>query len=117
MTGLIGVTGASGQVGRRVVARLAAAGAPQRLIVRDPSRAPRPSGVDTQVAVATFADRPALQAAFTDVETLLLVSAAEDADRMALHANAVKAAVSQRRPRRVPVVPRRGSGVDVHLRP
>jgi uncharacterized protein YbjT (DUF2867 family) len=96
VNGLIGVTGASGQVGRRVVARLAAAGAAQRLIVRDPTRAPRPSGVDIEVAVATFADRPALQAAFSGLDTLLLVSAAEEADRLTLHANAVKAAVGAR---------------------
>jgi uncharacterized protein YbjT (DUF2867 family) len=92
MSGLIGVTGASGQVGRRVTTRLAAAGAAQRLIVRDPARVPILSDVDPQVAVATFADRPALQAAFTGVDTLLLVSAAEEADRVTLHANAVKAA-------------------------
>jgi uncharacterized protein YbjT (DUF2867 family) len=96
VNGLIGVTGASGQVGRRVVARLAAAGAAQRLIVRDPARAPRPSDVDIEVAVAAFADRPALQAAFTGVDTVLLISAAEEADRLTLHTNAVKAAVGAR---------------------
>ena len=34
------VTGATGEVGGRVAARLAAEGVPQRIVVRDPSRAP-----------------------------------------------------------------------------
>ena len=36
----IAVTGASGVLGGRVAARLSAAGAPLRLVVRDPERAP-----------------------------------------------------------------------------
>ncbi|MDG4766128.1 NAD(P)H-binding protein [Solwaraspora sp. WMMD406] len=37
---LVGVTGATGRLGGRVAHRLAAAGAAQRLLVRDPARAP-----------------------------------------------------------------------------
>ncbi|MFD0597647.1 NmrA family NAD(P)-binding protein [Catellatospora coxensis] len=36
----IAVTGATGRLGARVAHRLAEAGLPQRLVVRDPSRAP-----------------------------------------------------------------------------
>ena len=38
---MLAVTGATGQIGGRVAVRLALLGLPQRLIVRDPSRAPR----------------------------------------------------------------------------
>jgi nucleoside-diphosphate-sugar epimerase len=38
---MLAVTGATGQIGGRVAARLASLGLSQRLIVRDPSRAPR----------------------------------------------------------------------------
>lgn len=44
MTGLtrpIAVTGATGQLGGRIADRLAAHGIPQRLLVRNPSRAPQ----------------------------------------------------------------------------
>ncbi len=45
-TSLIAVTGATGELGRRVAARLAALGQPQRLIVRNPVRAPQHPGVE-----------------------------------------------------------------------
>jgi uncharacterized protein YbjT (DUF2867 family) len=96
---LVAVTGATGQLGRRVVARLAARGAGQRLVVRDPDRAPRPAGGTVEVAVADFADPRALRAAFTGAGTLFLVSAGEAADRVSLHANAVDAAVAAGVPR------------------
>jgi len=38
---LIAVTGATGELGGRVAARLAKLGIAQRLVVRDPKRAPR----------------------------------------------------------------------------
>lgn len=37
---LLGVTGATGRLGGRVARRLAAAGAAQRFLTRDPTRAP-----------------------------------------------------------------------------
>jgi NAD(P)H dehydrogenase (quinone) len=90
--GLVGVTGATGQLGGRVARRLAAAGAPQRLVVRDAARAPSLPGA--QVAVATYADGDALRRALEGVGTLLLVSASESADRVAEHRSAVDAAVA-----------------------
>jgi NAD(P)H dehydrogenase (quinone) len=96
-TGPVVVTGASGQVGRRVAARLAGRGVAQRLVVRDPERAPRLEGAE--VAVADFADPAALRATFTGAGTLFLVSAAEAADRVGLHGNAVDAAVAAGVPR------------------
>ena len=45
---MIAVTGASGFVGARVAARLAERGAPIRLVVRDPSRAPELPGAEVR---------------------------------------------------------------------
>lgn len=89
---VIAVTGSTGVVGGAVARSLAASGEPIRLIVRDPSRAPQLPGAD--VATATYADRAAMQAALIGVQTLFLVSASEDANRVALHMSAVDAAVA-----------------------
>ena len=86
----IAVTGATGAVGGRIAARLAALGVAQRLVVRDPSRAPELPW--TTVAQASYADPDALRRALTGVPTLFLVSAAEAPDRRAQHLAAVEAA-------------------------
>jgi NAD(P)H dehydrogenase (quinone) len=89
---VIGVTGATGVVGGAVARGLAAAEQPIRLIVRDTARAPQLPGAE--VATATYADGAAMQAALVGVQTLFLVSASEDANRVALHTSAVDAAVA-----------------------
>ena len=88
---LIAVTGATGGIGGRVARRLADAGIRQRLIVRDPARAPDIAGAE--IAVADYSDVPALTAAAHGVDTLLFVSAGEHADRIGLHRGAVDAFV------------------------
>jgi uncharacterized protein YbjT (DUF2867 family) len=88
--GLIAVTGATGKIGGRVTRSLAADGAELRLVVRDPARAP---DVPAEVAQAEYGDGPAMRAALAGVDTLFLVSAAEDPERVGLHTNAVDAAV------------------------
>ena len=89
----IGVTGATGGLGGRVARRLADHGVPQRLLVRDAARAP-----DLERAeVATFGgydDAEGFRRALEGVDTLFLVSAAEDRDRVALHRRMVDAVVS-----------------------
>ncbi|SDD75293.1 SDR family oxidoreductase [Glycomyces harbinensis] len=90
--GIIAVTGATGQLGSRVARMLADRGVPQRLVVRDPSRAPELDGAE--VAVASFEDESALRTALSGVDTLFLVSAHESADRMPEHRSAVRAAVA-----------------------
>ncbi len=85
-----GVTGATGHIGRGVADRLAAAGVRQRLVVRDPARAPALPGAT--VARAQYRDGDAMEAALTGVHTLLLVSAGESADRVTEHLTAVDAA-------------------------
>ncbi|WP_432510128.1 SDR family oxidoreductase [Kineococcus sp. SYSU DK001] len=90
--GLIAVTGATGQVGGRVARGLAAAGVPQRLVVRDPGRAPDLDGAD--VRAAAYDDGEALRHALDGADVLLLVSAAEHADRLAQHRTVVEAAAA-----------------------
>ncbi|MEU4393145.1 SDR family oxidoreductase [Kribbella sp. NPDC023855] len=89
---MIGVTGATGQLGGRIARRLAAGGVPQRLVVRDPARAPELPGAE--VAQAAYGEHAALLNALDGVDTLLLLSATESADRVSLHKATVDAAVA-----------------------
>ena len=84
------VTGATGHVGGRVARRLADAGVPQRLVVRDPGRAP--ALPKTEVVQASYGDRDALRRALHGATTVFFVSGAEAADRLAQHRNVVRAA-------------------------
>jgi NAD(P)H dehydrogenase (quinone) len=68
------VTGATGEVGRRVAEGLAGLGFAQRLIVRDPARAPRLAGAEVAV-VSGYSDARGMGAALAGIETLFLVSA------------------------------------------
>jgi NAD(P)H dehydrogenase (quinone) len=88
----IAVTGATGQLGGRVARRLAAAGVPQRLLVRDPERAPRLPGA--AVVPASFSDGAAVRKALAGLKTVLMVSASETADRVDQHRAFVDAAVA-----------------------
>ncbi len=87
---MIAVTGATGRLGGRVARHLAAADSPQRLLVRDPSRAPQLPGA--QVARADYGDANAVQRALTGVATVLMVSASETLDRVAQHRTFIDAA-------------------------
>jgi uncharacterized protein YbjT (DUF2867 family) len=92
---VIAVTGATGSLGGRVAARLAAAGdVPLRLVVRDAGRAPRLPGAEVRENPGGYADPAGLTAALTGVHTLYLVSAAEAEDRLRQHLDAVDAAVA-----------------------
>lgn len=88
----LGVTGASGRLGGRVARRLAAAGVTQRLLVRDPARAPALAGAS--VVGATFGDRPAVVEALAGLRTILMVSASESPDRVGQHRGFIDAAVA-----------------------
>ena len=89
---MIGVTGSTGQLGSRIAGRLADSGVPLRLIVRDPARAPSLPGAS--VRQAAYGEHAALLNALDGVETLMLLSATESADRVALHKATVDAAVA-----------------------
>lgn len=87
----IGVTGVTGFVGGRVAASLNASEIPLRLLVRDAQRAPQLTGCTA--AVAPYGDRDRVRSALTGVETVLMVSAAESADRVEQHRIFIEAAV------------------------
>jgi uncharacterized protein YbjT (DUF2867 family) len=89
---MIVVTGATGRLGGRIAARLSAAGVPQRLIVRDPARAPQLPGA--AVEQADYSDAPALARALDGAGTVLMVSAAETPDRVGQHRTFVDAAAA-----------------------
>ncbi|MGA1836838.1 NmrA family NAD(P)-binding protein [Herbiconiux sp. 11R-BC] len=102
----IAVTGATGGVGGRVARLFGAAGVRQRLIVRDASRVPVIPHAEAQdesrgeagasaaveVAVATYSDGEAARRALDGVKVLFMVSAAENADRLAEHRAFIDAA-------------------------
>jgi NAD(P)H dehydrogenase (quinone) len=88
--GLIATTGVTGGLGGRVAQRLASRGVRQRLVARDPGRAPRLAGAE--VTTASYDDREALRKALQGARTLFMVSATEHPERLALHANVVEAA-------------------------
>jgi NAD(P)H dehydrogenase (quinone) len=71
---MLGVTGATGNVGGRVAARLAGMGLRQRLIVRDASRAPVLPGAEV-VEASSYGDAAAMTRALLGVDNLFLVSA------------------------------------------
>ena len=89
---MIVVTGSTGQLGGRIARRLADAGAEQRLVVRDPARAPQLDGATT--AVASYGDAEAARRALDGADTVLMVSASESRDRVGLHRSFVDAAVA-----------------------
>ena len=90
VTARIAVTGATGHLGGAVAAALAAAGSEQRLLVRSPDRAPRLDRAD--VAVADYADPEACGVALTGIDTVFMVSGAEEPDRVQAHRTFVDAA-------------------------
>ncbi|MDR7082152.1 uncharacterized protein YbjT (DUF2867 family) [Arthrobacter ginsengisoli] len=88
----LAITGSTGHLGGMVARQLADAGSPQRLLVRDLSRAPE---LDLAVpAVVTYADPVLAKAALAGVQTLFMVSAAEAEDRLQQHYAFVDAAAA-----------------------
>ena len=86
----IAVTGATGRLGGRVAARLAAMGVPQTLVVRDPARAPRLPRAT--VLPGAFGDPDAVRRALRGIDRVLMVSASETPDRVDQHRSFVDAA-------------------------
>ncbi|WP_432524011.1 SDR family oxidoreductase [Kineococcus sp. SYSU DK006] len=88
----LALTGATGKLGGRVARRLAEAGVAQRLLVREPARAPQlPQAVPVQ---SFYAHTPAVEAALAGVQTLFMVSAAESPTRLQEHRDFIDAAVA-----------------------
>ena len=87
----IAVTGSTGRLGGRVARRLSEFGVEQRLLVRDPARAPDLPG--SHIATADYSDRAALVAALSGIHTVFMVSASETPDRVQHHLTFIDAAV------------------------
>ena len=87
----LAVTGSTGGLGGRIARRLAASDVEQRLLVRDPSRAPVLDGA-VPVAFRDYEDHDSVVAALQGVTTLFMVSAAENEHRLAQHHAFVDAA-------------------------
>ncbi|WP_285114965.1 SDR family oxidoreductase [Leifsonia sp. fls2-241-R2A-40a] len=86
----LALTGVTGAVGRMTADALADRGLPFRMLARSPERAPRYPG--STVVAASYGDREAVFAALDGVETLLMVSAAENVERLGQHLAFVDAA-------------------------
>jgi NAD(P)H dehydrogenase (quinone) len=87
----LAVTGSTGRLGSRVARGLSQLGVDQRLVVRDPAKAPALPG--THIATADYGDGAAVRTALTGARTVLMVSAAETADRVQQHLTFIDAAV------------------------
>lgn len=90
---MILVTGASGQLGKKVAQQLEQAGAPLRLMVRDRNKAPDIQ--NAEVVEGNYTDPASLQAAFNGIERAFIVSLHErPMERAKLHRNAFMAAAA-----------------------
>jgi uncharacterized protein YbjT (DUF2867 family) len=87
----IGLTGVTGHVGREVL-RLLGDGTSLVLLARRPEAVPPTARAE--VRRLEYADTPQSRAALAGVDTLLMVSAAENADRRAQHRAVVDAAAA-----------------------
>lgn len=86
----LAVTGSTGGLGGMVARSLAASGIRQRLVVRDPARAPVLEGAEA--VAADYADTDAAVRALDGVQTLFMVSATETDHRVDDHAAFIEAA-------------------------
>jgi len=86
----LAVTGATGVLGGMVARQLSDAGFSQRLLVRDPRRAPRL--LDARAVAVSYGDPALSRPALEGVKVLFMVSAAEAADRLQQHYAFVDAA-------------------------
>lgn len=91
---MIAITGATGQLGQRVIDTLLNTVAAQEIvaIVRNPAKATALSTRGVQVRAADYNDAAALTAALAGVEKLLLISSSEIGQRATQHRNVIDAA-------------------------
>ncbi|MCJ1714277.1 NAD(P)H-binding protein [Curtobacterium sp. VKM Ac-2922] len=91
MTGVVAITGVTGDVGGKTLAILDGAGVPVRAIVRRPAQAEELAARGIDARIADLGDRAALARAFAGVDQLFLVTAATQ-QQEAHGTNAVHAA-------------------------
>ncbi|ALB69316.1 SDR family oxidoreductase [Cronobacter muytjensii] len=91
---MIAITGATGQLGQRVINTLLKTVAAQNIvaIVRNPAKAAALAEQGVQVRAADYSDVAALTCALQGVEKLLLISSSEVGQRVAQHRNVIEAA-------------------------
>ncbi|EKK4014993.1 SDR family oxidoreductase [Cronobacter sakazakii] len=91
---MIAITGATGQLGQRVIDTLLNTVAAQKIvaIVRNPAKAAALSARGVQVRAADYNDAAALTAALAGVEKVLLISSSEVGQRATQHRNVIDAA-------------------------
>ncbi|MDT3519633.1 SDR family oxidoreductase [Cronobacter sakazakii] len=91
---MIAITGATGQLGQRVIDTLLNTVAAQEIvaIVRNPAKAAALSAKGVQVRAADYNDAAALTAALAGVEKVLLISSSEVGQRATQHRNVIDAA-------------------------
>lgn len=91
---MIVITGASGQLGRLVIAELLRKIPATQIVatVRDPAKLADLAALGVEVRRADYTDPASLEAAFAGAEKLLLISSSEVGQREAQHANAIAAA-------------------------
>ncbi len=91
---MIAITGATGQLGQRVINTLLKTVAAQNIvaIVRNPAKAAVLAEQGVQVRAADYSDVAALTCALQGVEKLLLISSSEVGQRVAQHRNVIEAA-------------------------
>jgi NAD(P)H dehydrogenase (quinone) len=88
----LAVTGSTGRLGSRVARALSRLGVDQRLVVRDPSKAPALPG--SHIAMADYGDGAGVRTALTGAHTVFMVSASETPDRVQQHITFIDAAVA-----------------------
>ena len=91
-TPALAVTGSTGWLGGLVARDLAGRGIRQRLLVRDPGRAPDLPGAEP--VQCSYRDRETAEEALAGVGTLFMVSASENEDRLHEHLTFVDAAAA-----------------------
>jgi NAD(P)H dehydrogenase (quinone) len=91
---MIAITGASGQLGRLVIAELLKSVPAGDLVaaVRNPGKAEDLAALGVQVRRADYTQPDTLESAFTGVDKLLLISSSEVGQRVPQHANVIAAA-------------------------
>ncbi|ELY3419349.1 SDR family oxidoreductase [Cronobacter sakazakii] len=91
---MIAITGATGQLGQRVIDTLLNTVAAQKIvaIVRNPAKAAALSARGVQVRAADYNDAAALTAALAGVEKVLLISSSEVGQRATQHRDVIDAA-------------------------
>jgi uncharacterized protein YbjT (DUF2867 family) len=87
------VTGATGNIGSKVVAELRERGVPFRAFVRDPDRAAAVLGGETELAHGDFAEPASVRRALDGVERMFLLCA-NDPKQVEYGANAIDAAAA-----------------------